>query len=721
VGQFSPAAENHFEGVDHQGSLFENSITTPAVADIDADGIPEIIALLYRDSLDEALIAVLDGQDMSLQAYAGVGRVNPNTAGIAVGNIDLSTPELEIATLKNGGGLITFRYDSATQTLTEWWTNDDGAISNIDSEAAPAIADIDGDGSPEVVFGFSVVDATGAIWQGINQGPAGGPGSHRANVAVVDMDQAVDANGQRSMELVAGNRVLKSDGTFLWDVSDTITDGYPAVGDFGDDGIPDVVTVTRGEVYVLSGTDGSIVFGPHAIPGGGQGGPPTIADFDGDGNPEFAAAGKGLYTVYDLDCAGNNPDPNLCASMRSDGILWTAAVQDLSSSRTGSSVFDFEGDGKAEVVYNDECFLRVFDGRDGTVLYERANSTRTGSEYPIVVDVDADFNAEIVVVSNNDQIGRDNCEQNYANYPPGGTSGVFTYGDASDNWVPTRQVWNQHSYHITNILEDGAVPAQEPIHYESSITNSFRLNVQPDGLFNAPDLVVEGIELINSVCSSEITVDVAVTVKNEGSQGVAAGVPVEVSVTHNGTTTVIGTTQTTGNLLPGARETVTITWVIPQQFIDDGFELKAIVDSTASTNECIEDNNDATYTPAGDDLAFGALSIQNLQVDDQSCGALTTLDVSLTVENQGNAPIASNVPIVVEAVRGSSREIITTFRTSTSLAAGATEQFQTPWTVSNTFFGGQFEIHATVDPDAAVEPCSSGATDTTPAACIPDG
>ena len=109
------------------------------------------------------------------------------------------------------------------------------------------------------------------------------------------------------------------------------------------------------------------------------------------------------------------------------------------------------------MVYNDECFLRVLDGITGAVLFETANSTRTGSEFPIIVDVDGDYNAEIVVVGNNDQIGRDNCEDNYPGYPVGGTAGVFVYGDAGDNWVPTRRIWNQHAYHITNILDDGTV------------------------------------------------------------------------------------------------------------------------------------------------------------------------------------------------------------------------------------------------------------------------
>jgi len=40
-----------------------------------------------------------------------------------------------------------------------------------------------------------------------------------------------------------------------------------------------------------------------------------------------------------------------------------------SSNVTGSSVFDFDANGAAEVVYADECFLRMYDGSTGTVRY----------------------------------------------------------------------------------------------------------------------------------------------------------------------------------------------------------------------------------------------------------------------------------------------------------------------------------------------------------------
>ncbi len=54
----------------------------------------------------------------------------------------------------------------------------------------------------------------------------------------------------------------------------------------------------------LIGAGGTWLGTAMAIPGGGVGGPPTIADFDGDVLPEISAAGSGAYAVYDPGSRG---------------------------------------------------------------------------------------------------------------------------------------------------------------------------------------------------------------------------------------------------------------------------------------------------------------------------------------------------------------------------------------------------------------------------------
>ena len=713
IGVFTPSPESQFGGVDIGGVLYDHSMASPIVVDIDVDGVPEVVAQMYRDSLAEAVLVVLDGRDLSLRAWGALGELQPNAAGIAAANLDPTTPELEVVGQAAGGGLVAYRIDMAAGTITQMWLNNSGNLAGISNESAPSIADLDADGSPEIILGFSVLDAAGNLWNGLDGGPAGGQAANSAITTAVDLDQ------DGMLDVVAGNRVMRTDGSMLWDRSVEYSDGFPAVADLDGDGSAEVVSVSAGQVIVFS-TDGqTVVFGPVALPGGGQGGPPTIADFDGDGRREIAAAGQGRYTVFDPDCTGAAPDPTTCPTGGDgDGILWSVDVQDLSSSRTGSSVFDFEGDGKAEVVYNDECFLRVFDGTNGTVLFETANTTRTGSEAPIVADVDGDFNAEIVVVSNNDQIARDMCETNYPNYPAGGTTGVFVYGDANDNWVTTRPVWNQHAYHITHILEDGTVTSPEPVHYQREVTNSFRLNVQPDGLFNAPDLVVESVEIRNPSCGEDVTVEIAVTVTNEGSLGVGAGTEVEVTATDGNTTQNVGVVTTTRPLLPSQSETILITWTLPAGWENSDVTVNGVVDPSASINECIEDNNTGSGETSAGNRSYDDLLISALTVDDATCGTNAMLAVEVTITNQGQGGVQSGLPIVVEALRGATSTLIAEVATTGGLGRNQSESFVVPWDVPVTLVGQQFEVRATIDPNGVVTACSND-NQTVPADCLP--
>ena len=123
------------------------------------------------------------------------------------------------------------------------------------------------------------------------------------------------------------------------------------------------------------------------------GGPPTIGDFDGDGFPEFAIAGGTRFRVFDFDCQGTNP------ACESDFVRWSRPSQDSSSKQTGGSAFDFDGDGAVEVVYADECFLRVYDGKTGDVKYSAYRTSATWYEGPVIADVNKDQSTKIVVNS----------------------------------------------------------------------------------------------------------------------------------------------------------------------------------------------------------------------------------------------------------------------------------------------------------------------------------
>ena len=578
---FEPTIEWHWEGWSADPT-FKQVQSTPAIADIDGDGLPEVATVAYKDSNNNMLI-VLNGEDGSENLMIPVSTYNLRWGtGPAVGNMD-GDAELEIVFMTSlPRQLVVIEHDG-----TEKWV---AALSGT-GQGYPALANLDADPEPEVVIGGQWFDNDGTPLQDKDWLGKNGEWS---------LSAVADISGDGQPDIVGGNVVYHVDGTEVWRNSEPgINDGFVAVADMNRDAMPDVITISSGEAWVLSGVDGSLIFGPVAIPGGGSGGAPTVADFDGDGRPEFAAAGSGQYAVYDLDCTDGG-EATFCGSGRTDGILWSLAVQDLSSSVTGSSVFDFEGDGKAEVIYNDECSLYVLSGEDGTVLLKMLNSSRTAAEYPLIVDVDADGNSEFIVPANDDQIVRDKCDEAWPGEPVPGTHGLFAFGDTNDKWVRTRRVWNQHSYHVTNVDSSGAIPVVESDSWSGAGLNNYRQNVQGAGVFNAPDLSVVGLSVNTTFCPASIGIQAQIA--NTGSLGVEAGVPVGFyqGVPPGGS--LLGFEMTTVPLLPGQSETLVLDFMPEDQ--DTGpWDFYVTVDDEAAglslVLECGEDNNEGNVGAAG--------------------------------------------------------------------------------------------------------------------------
>ncbi len=417
AGTFAPTVQCEFTEAP-AGDPFPNHLhvlSTPMVVDFRigrAPGEPSqpSIVAVFDDGgdgsseLPTGVIRILDGRTCEQQAELGSLQMVSHSSPPALGDLD-GDGRPEIVAFKGGGGLVAFRYDESAGAWAVMWRSHraDGSPYDVTGGgwAGPSLYDLNDDGRPEVLRDGIVFAPDGTLLDD----------SVHWSVHAGAFSVVADADEDGVPELVAGHGVWQWDATASrwqpesWSPGGTSA-GLVALADFGafpgahgwPDGVPEVVVVRSGGVRVQT-LDGTVVFGPVALPGGGSGGPPTVADFDGDGRPEIGVAGASAYSVFDLDCVPALASAE-CASGSSDGVLWSQRSQDASSNVTGSSVFDFEGDGRAEVVYGDECFLRVYDGRDGTVVFSRRRSSCTWYENPIIADVDGDFNAEIVIGDN---------------------------------------------------------------------------------------------------------------------------------------------------------------------------------------------------------------------------------------------------------------------------------------------------------------------------------
>ncbi len=454
----------------------------PIVADLDADGAPEIVVISFTDGFDDGpgwdgVLRILRGSDCaeiasnadpgcvtcfgepacgSLDESGQEGVLCPG-CGVAVGDLD-GDGLLEIVAMSEGDDspgrrrrFVVFDHLGAFVRCSE------RALEYVSPVAAPSLADINADGVPDVVgHGTAWSSAGNLLW---SEPPHG-----------IGMSTAADLDGDTLMEVITGEAVRDTDGTLLWS-RDDLSIGSSAVADLDLDCVPEIILSSRTtqSVHVLDAFTGA-TRAVASIPEGdcpprrdGQGGPPTLADTDGDCVPEIGVAGCRRYALFRYQAG---PPEQLA-------LLWEAPVDDASSRFTGSAIFDLDGDGTAEVVYNDHRVLRVFDALTGAVEQQIDNSTFTLIEFPVVADVDGDGDAEIVVAANN--------------YVLGVNAGVRVMHDDAASFAPAPPLFNQHAYHVTNILPDGRIPVVEEPSWARY--NTFRAQGPPLRSSAGPELV----------------------------------------------------------------------------------------------------------------------------------------------------------------------------------------------------------------------------------------
>lgn len=483
---FIPPDTSTFEPVvEWQMSSFDefpdavNTLETPIVGNltddngdglINDDDIPDIVLSMHEDPnlhwcSSEATAGVLrvisgDGStvhwsirdvDLEGQAWLISGASNP-----AIGDIDNDgLPEIVVGVYL-GYNIEEIRVVAFDHTgVLEWWTEIEqmwmGQPCGVPMYNL-AIGDVDADGYPEIFAGTQVYNGEDGSLQFSTEEYT--PVSKSAFSFPIDLEK------DGVVEVVNSRGIYDSEGNprcrFMTEIN------LPAVGDVDGDGVGDIVGVDRGLITVYDAECRVQTY--WTTPDPGSGGPPTLADYDGDGVPEIGVASYDYYFVFEVDGT----------------LLWEHEVSDRTSNQTGSAVFDFEGDGYSEVVYGGEYNLWVFSGVDGTPrMQDTSHYSCTGYEYPVIVDVDRDNQVEIVAVD---------------------YYGVRVIGDLNESWVDARPVWNQHAYSITNINDDLSIPTYADSNwptYNNFRSGDIRLN-NGNGA-NQVDMV----PLITDICEVE--------------------------------------------------------------------------------------------------------------------------------------------------------------------------------------------------------------------------
>jgi hypothetical protein len=372
------------------------AMITPALADIDDDGLVEIVTLQASGAPNGELV-----------------------------------PSVVIA----------FASDGSVK-----WVSD--ATFDAPASDAVALADLDADGEPEILVADRVFDRRGQLAFAVPE--------------VVDvpgeplMPTAADLDGDGDLEAVWSRGAFHHDGTPVY-TSPMVQQGYVHIANLDNRPGPEIIVTTARGISVLAADGTTIVEG--ATPAGPPVGvtwrrPAALHDIDRDRTPEILIGLGSSFHAFRLDVTAGVLDP-----------VRAVPINDPSGAAAGTA-FDFLGDGTAEALFADEHQLYVYEAARAQPSLTADRSSVTVQEYPVVADVDNDGSAEIVVGST--RIADGSADPT-----------IRVFGEATSRWVQSRRIWNQHTYHVTNIGETGQVPAPEPPSWER--TNTFRTNAQIEG------------------------------------------------------------------------------------------------------------------------------------------------------------------------------------------------------------------------------------------------
>jgi uncharacterized repeat protein (TIGR02543 family) len=430
-----------------------HSLATPFAGDLDGDGRIEVVVpdndgypstarrmLIFNDSL-RLLNSIMPYTPMP--NYNTMSNLIADVDNDGKGEIIVATSDRNLACYSMDGTMKWGRTD-----VYNTYNNGYDCVSLV-------VADINGDGFSEILAADKIYDgATGTLLVSLPAGgkgwAAGGPGSYMPVFADIDNDGIQEVVGGNTVyKVTITDRTVKNGGSaqVMAQINSPegfnfAVDGFTSVADIDMDGDLDVI-VAGGHASSSNATAIAYVWDGATPAQIGQ----TLSfssadrrisrafagDITGNGRPDIAFTYTNRIAAYSYDPVANRFTE-----------LWTKMTTDKSGATT-MSMFDFNQDGEVELVYRDEDNLRIID-REGEDIATIACYSATHTEYPIVLDVDGDGHAEILVsgklVKQDDAPVYLHC---YGSKTPG-------------QWASARRVWNQHAYNTTNIYENLGVP-----------------------------------------------------------------------------------------------------------------------------------------------------------------------------------------------------------------------------------------------------------------------
>lgn len=507
-----PGANTPFDLVGPPAVSGQNTADTQskiAVGDVDGDGVPDAVMTSKWNS-EIRVVATSDGQadgsdagdikgDYNLDGskiFSGTGDCEPKNLlfehEVLIADIDGDGQAEIFGVVSNRQGnpsspptcffLVGFRYGDGPGGLVPLF---DAVQIGTDRPGTFGIADMDGDGKAEIYMRDRIYAAeTGALL-------ATGNGDWDLDIS--SQPVAVNIAGDDRMELVTGPKIFSIDNISLANRNPTTPQTLTLLADMN--------ATSPDKAYVKLMLD-PVEYGLDTHSG------TSVADIDGDGNLDIIISGAlnsptGKTAVFYWNYAKNTssyylpPDPvytdgwpwgtgrvNLkdinndhlvdlffiagnqlfCVETDDSGgatlnstATWVRTINDTRSGVLTVTIYDFDNNGTFELVYRDSQEVAIVDAETGASKYWSATcQSHTYTEGPVIADINGDGATDIGVTCNrNNSFNINDPIQQQA------LGELRLFFSSGNEWLPTRQVWNQPGYYVVNINDDLTLPFPE--------------------------------------------------------------------------------------------------------------------------------------------------------------------------------------------------------------------------------------------------------------------
>jgi uncharacterized repeat protein (TIGR01451 family) len=570
--------------------------TSPLAGDLDGDGYAEVLVV----NTGRSGINIMDGRTGASKGSINIGVLlesqyttfflivdGDNDGKAEVFIAGTSTDKVYLYEVTSAPGAPTITFNKLWEKSVTLWGNG----------VTPIVADLDGNGTVEFVAGEKVIDYNGNEL---------GTLPFHSTPYDISISYAADVDGDNLPEIINGSDVYKyANGTLTRTARcpsfPSGIDGYNMSGDIDMDGNVDLVLTSAAGQYTVWTPKTNTVMGSFSVTASFSSNP-FIGDIDGTVNP---ATGKKHPEICFIASANNYL---YAYAYTGSGFVqkWKMSHSDASG-LTGITLFDFNLDGAAELVYRDMTDLRIFDG-SGTepvnnddpnvprVLETIPCTSGTGIETPIVADVTGDGSADIIVTGG----------------PNSGAGSVYTFEGATSKWAAAPNVWNQQMYSPLfvnlNLTIPRRIESQTLAFVQTCTATPQTVHYYNGGPMQAPlisDLTYCPFELSPDVyvVSGSLTIagnslTFSLTFGNMGRAKAPAGTPIRYYRTAIGTANVIATETLGVDLEPGQTRTIVRTLTLspmPAQFyvriLDDGTNFPA----AGAYSDCNLSNNTKSF------------------------------------------------------------------------------------------------------------------------------